>query len=146
MLPMLFLGLTLVPGDSKLVFDLPGGKPIEKANNLLKKLERFGISMPTATRARKIGETAASSLLPKKQNLISTQLSHTPATAAKYYKAVKGIDRVAEGYSLIQSLGDEANPESNVGSIVMLVTAPGLCKLQKSSVAITAATHIIRSC
>ena len=32
---------------------------------------------------------------------------------AKYYKAVKGIDRVAEGYSLIQSLGDEANPESS---------------------------------
>ena len=113
MLPILFLGLTLVPEDSELVFDLPGGKPIEKANNLLKKLERFGISMPTATRARKIGETAASSLSPKKQNLISTQLSHTPATAAKYYKAVKGIDRVAEGYSLIQSLGDEANPESS---------------------------------
>ena len=56
----------LVPGDSELVFVLPGGKPIEKANNLLKKLERFGISVPTATRARKIDETAASSLSPKK--------------------------------------------------------------------------------
>ena len=102
----------LVPGDSELIFVMPGGKQIEKANILLEKLERFGMSVPTVTRARKIGETAASTLPPKKQNLISTQPSHTSATAAKYYKAIRSIDKVAEGYSLIQSLGSEADPES----------------------------------
>ena len=74
---------------------MPGGKQIEKVNILLKKLEKFGISVPTATRARKIGETAASTLPQQKQSLISTQLSHTPATAAKYYKAIRSIDKVA---------------------------------------------------
>ena len=105
--------LRLGPGDSQLIFVMPGGKQIEKANILLKKLEKFGISVPTATRARKIGETAASTLPQQKQNLISTQLSHTPATAAKYYKAIRSIDKVAEGYSLIKSLGSEADPESS---------------------------------
>ena len=81
--------------DSGSASDPSGGKQIEKANILLKKLWHF------STHSNKGQKNRGNSSIYFTTTEAKPQLSHTPTTAAKYYKAIRSIDKVAEGYSLI---------------------------------------------
>lgn len=69
---------------------LPGGKRITKSNYYMQKLgKKYGIDVPTATKVRKIGATAAISKCTAPQvALLSSQMGHSEQTERLYYRAI----------------------------------------------------------
>ena len=70
------------------IFLRPGPKAIRNVDQQLKKL---GKRYTTSTKLRKLGATAvASSCSHGECSIVSKQMSHSPATSAKYYQLVSG--------------------------------------------------------
>ena len=90
-------------GNSSLLFLLTGGR---RVGNLSKALGRlYGLTLPIASRVRKIGATSVALHLDEKDpRLVTRQMSHSVATNVAYYQAIVGEQHAAAAYKTMSSL------------------------------------------
>ena len=98
---------------------LPGGKPVTHVNNLLQFLGRkYNISVPTATRVRKIGATeTARKVSGPTSTLVMNQLSHSVSTDQRYYQAIHGDDEAVEAFHMMENLRKESTAKQKQDQI-----------------------------
>ena len=104
-------------GDKEVenLFVLSGGRPIVNLSSKIKAIgSRYGLSLPSATRVRKIGATSVALNLGKSAsaNLVTRQMSHSVNTEAIYYQAIVGDKHAASAYSTMSNLrtGQQTTP------------------------------------
>ena len=104
-------------GDKEVenLFVLSGGRPIVNLSSKIKAIGlRYGLSLPSATRVRKIGATSVALNLGKSAsaNLVTRQMSHSVNTEAIYYQAIVGDKHAASAYSTMSNLrtGQQTTP------------------------------------
>ena len=99
-------------------FTLDGERRISNANYYIQKLGRqYGLDIPTATRVRKIGSTAAvQSCSAAESTLLSTHMGHSQPTQQMYYQAITARKHAASAHMLREKLRKSTKPESSDGS------------------------------
>ena len=91
--------------DSKKLFVLTGGRPLGNLSSKLKLIGgKYRLSLPSATRVRKIGATTVA--------LTLRQMSHTINTEALHYQAIVGDQHDASAFKTMSHLwtGRESTP------------------------------------
>ena len=101
-------------GNSSLLFLLTGGRRVGNLSSRLKALGRlYGLTLPSASRVRKIGATSVALHLDEKDSrLVTRQMSHSVATNVAYYQAIVGEQHAAAAYKTMSSLRQPQPEES----------------------------------
>ena len=84
-----------------------GGGQLTQLSNRIKAVgHRFGMTLPTATRVRKIGSTAAALEcgMGDEARIIAQQMSHSAATHEKHYEALSGTSHAARAFETMERL------------------------------------------
>ena len=95
------------PGsDIENLFILPGSQKVNKFGNLEAFISRnLKMSVPTSTKARKIGATCSARALDyQTHSLVTKQMSHQPDVSRKYYEAVHGSKDTAMAFQAMEHL------------------------------------------
>ena len=92
--------------DIENLFILPGSQRVNKFGNLESFISRtLKISVPTSTKARKMGATcSARSLDYQTHSLVTKQMSHQADVSRKYYEAVHGAKDTAFAFQAMEHL------------------------------------------
>lgn len=99
-------------GKSNHLFLLSGSRPITKLSTKLKSLGvKYGLSLPTASRVRKIGATAVALNLgdSTKAHLVTRNMSHSVNTSAQYYQAIVGDSHAATAFETMSQLREDGS-------------------------------------
>ena len=98
------------------LFLLPGAKPVYNPAALMQRLgQQYGINVEMPTNLRKMGATVVIALRPDETMIVQRHMSHTPATAARYYQAVSGKKKAAKAHMLQKKLeATKSREESEV--------------------------------
>ena len=130
-------------GTSTNLFVLSGSRPLTKLSSRIQSLGKiYALTLPTATRVRKIGATSVALKLgdTATAHLVTRQLSHSAATESQYYQAIVGDRHAVEAFESmeLQSLGKTYG--------LTLPTATRVRKIGPTSVALklgdTATAHL----
>ena len=96
------------------LFILTGGRAIRNMSTKLKKLgKRFGLSLPSACRVRKIGATCVAANLgdSAQAHLVTRHMSHSASTEARYYQAIIGDRHAVSAYGTMTALREGGSDE-----------------------------------
>ena len=120
-------------GTSTNLFVLSGSRPLTKLSSRIQSLGKiYGLTLPTATRVRKIGATSVALNLgdTATAHLVTRQLSHSAATESQYYQAIVGDRHAVEAFGSMENL--RAGGTGNVKEEKLASESP--CKeLQKKN-------------
>ena len=100
--------------SSKYMIVLSGHRQLDRMSARIKRLgSRYSLSLPTATRVRKIGSTTvALNVGGADASVITRQLSHTAKTDELHYQAIVGDEHSAQAFHSMESLRMGASPKS----------------------------------
>ena len=102
--------------DIENLFILPGSQKVNKFGNMEAFISRtLNMTVPTSTKARKIGATcSARSLDYQTHSLVTKQMSHQPEVSRKYYEAVHGSKDTAFAFQAMEQLrtGSTSGPST----------------------------------
>ena len=94
-------------GTSTNLFVLSGSRPLTKLSSRIQSLGKiYGLTLPTATRVRKIGATSVALNLgdTATAHLVTRHLSHSAATESQYYQAIVGDRHAVEAFGSMENL------------------------------------------
>ena len=96
----------LVQGGSS-ASNLSGGRVLTNLSTRIKKLgEKYKLSLPSASRVRKIGATSVAMNIGDSStaHIVTRQMSHSASTEANYYQAIVGDRHALSAYDTMTAL------------------------------------------
>jgi hypothetical protein len=96
-----------VEGTASHLFILSGGRKVTKLSSRVQSLgKKFGLTLPTATRVRKIGATSVALNVGDSATAqrVTRQLSHSAATESEYYQAIVGDSHTIQAFQSMEDL------------------------------------------
>ena len=135
--------------DSKKLFVLTSGRQLGNLSSKLKSIGgKYGLSLPSATRVRKIGATTVALTLGQlpNANLVTRQMSHTINTEALHYQAIVGDQHAASAFKTMSHLrtGRESTPVADSEVPSETSTASILSRVQQRRTFSTSGTEAVQ--